>query len=444
MKKLSYILLLLISCNARDSSIEKSKSRPVPESQGRKTYYFSTTDGDDSRTSTQAQNAATPWKTLSKLNSFFSSLNAGDSVLFKKGDVFVGKFTVSKSGSIGSPITIASYATGNAPVFQYNVGAAGTTPINQRNIIYGSSRNYITIDGIKFTDTTQSISTIHTATTANTGYAVDIVGSNNNFKNLDISLVGIGIEMDGNNNVVTNCIIYDLGGVRNNANDQTNYGANAILFNGSGNNISNNTFKNCWRTDLTFSYDGGALEIYGATNNTVASSNTVINCFGFCEMGSNNSADVSDNNLFSRNLLIQNGGRVFTLHNGGDGGSMHISNLKLQNCDIVEVYAPVFGVSSRCFSSSAPLAANTFFSDKNIMWIDVNILIAKNTFTSGFIHTNNAYRRTQGTLGFTLSGSEIDDSNMILFSSTSGDPATWDYHLDANSPAVALGAGIYN
>ena len=74
-------------------------------------YYFSSVSGDDSRTSAQAQNSSTPWKTLSKLNSFFASLSTGDSVLFKAGDTFTGSITVNKAGVI-----IGRYGTGADPV----------------------------------------------------------------------------------------------------------------------------------------------------------------------------------------------------------------------------------------------------------------------------------------------------------------------------------------
>lgn len=61
-------------------------------------YYFSTTDGDDSRSSVQAQSQLTPWKTLIKLNSIMATLVSGDSVLFKRGDIFQGFITANKSG----------------------------------------------------------------------------------------------------------------------------------------------------------------------------------------------------------------------------------------------------------------------------------------------------------------------------------------------------------
>ena len=85
-----------------------------------KNYYFSSSSGNDSYTSLQAQNPLTPWQTLGKLNSFFNSLKPGDSVLLKRGDVFVGNIYAepypSLGGSLGYPIVIGAYGTGANPV----------------------------------------------------------------------------------------------------------------------------------------------------------------------------------------------------------------------------------------------------------------------------------------------------------------------------------------
>ena len=79
-------------------------------------YYFSSVSGDDSRTAVQAKSPSSPWKSLSKLNAFFSTLQPGDSVLFKRGETFYGSLTISRSGAAGSPIVIGAYGTGNRPV----------------------------------------------------------------------------------------------------------------------------------------------------------------------------------------------------------------------------------------------------------------------------------------------------------------------------------------
>ena len=54
------------------------------------TYYFSSSEGNDSRTAAQAQNESTPWKSIDKLNSIIGSLSPGDRVLFKRGETFYG------------------------------------------------------------------------------------------------------------------------------------------------------------------------------------------------------------------------------------------------------------------------------------------------------------------------------------------------------------------
>lgn len=80
------------------------------------TYYLSAKSGDDSRSVKEAQDPSTPWKTLSKLNSFFKNLRPGDAVLLKRGETFYGNINVASSGSTGSPIVIGAYGSGDKPV----------------------------------------------------------------------------------------------------------------------------------------------------------------------------------------------------------------------------------------------------------------------------------------------------------------------------------------
>src|SRR5450759_37267 len=75
-------------------------------------YYFSVT-GNDANNGTST---STPWQTISKFNSVFSSRSPGDSLLFKRGDTFYGSITISRSGTSGLPIVIGAYGTGSKPV----------------------------------------------------------------------------------------------------------------------------------------------------------------------------------------------------------------------------------------------------------------------------------------------------------------------------------------
>ncbi len=79
-------------------------------------YYFSSSSGNDSYSSAQAQNQATPWNSLAKLNSIFPSLNPGDNIYLKRGDVFYGYIVVTKSGTSAATIDIGAYGVGNKPL----------------------------------------------------------------------------------------------------------------------------------------------------------------------------------------------------------------------------------------------------------------------------------------------------------------------------------------
>ena len=92
-------------------------------------YYFSTSKGDDSRNSDQAQNPKTPWRTIARLNSFFSSLKAGDSVLFNRGEIFHGAINAKKSGTPSLPIVLSCYGTGDNPVISALAALSAWAPL---------------------------------------------------------------------------------------------------------------------------------------------------------------------------------------------------------------------------------------------------------------------------------------------------------------------------
>ena len=83
---------------------------------GQTNYYLSSSNGDDSRSNSQAQNKATPWRTITKLNSSFGIISPGDSILFKRGDTFYGSLVINKSGTKGKPVVISAYGAGPKPV----------------------------------------------------------------------------------------------------------------------------------------------------------------------------------------------------------------------------------------------------------------------------------------------------------------------------------------
>jgi parallel beta-helix repeat protein len=86
------------------------------------TYYVSFSGGSDSATAVQAQNQATPWKTIAKINA--QAFAPGDTILFKRGDSWEGGVTVSSSGTSGNPITYSAYGTGENPKIKGTVRVA--------------------------------------------------------------------------------------------------------------------------------------------------------------------------------------------------------------------------------------------------------------------------------------------------------------------------------
>jgi hypothetical protein len=142
-----------------------------------KNYYFSSTAGNDSYTTTQAQNPSTPWRSITKLNTVFSILVGGDSILFKRGEIFYGTIAVTSSGLINKNIIISAYGAGALPVISglstvsnwsadaitgiYKAVATGVPIVSGR----GTALNIVTIN-----NQVQQLGRYPNANAANGGY----------------------------------------------------------------------------------------------------------------------------------------------------------------------------------------------------------------------------------------------------------------------------------
>lgn len=81
------------------------------------TYYVSSSEGDDSN---DGLTDLTPWRTVQKVSETIFA--PGDSVLFKRGDVWYGTFRpIAHFGSTGAPVTYGAYGTGDKPQLRNSI-----------------------------------------------------------------------------------------------------------------------------------------------------------------------------------------------------------------------------------------------------------------------------------------------------------------------------------
>jgi hypothetical protein len=111
------------------------------QSYAQKNYYFSSSSGNDLNVGSEAS----PFQTISKLNSLV--LVAGDKILFKKGDTFIGQIIVSYSGTNGFPIVYDSYGVGELPLLTASNGNNGVPdPLSTIKII---GKQYLEFKNLK-------------------------------------------------------------------------------------------------------------------------------------------------------------------------------------------------------------------------------------------------------------------------------------------------------
>jgi len=382
---------------------------------------------------------AKPWKNTATVNSEQWRFVGGDTIFFKRGQTFTGKLDIWTSGTAAASIVFMPYGAGAVPIMQYALPDA-TSPI-ARQIIVTSNSNYLVFDGFVLVDPT--ISTTDHTILANIGRGVYLYQSSNiTVKNLNISLVGIGVTIEGNNNLVTNCTISNLREIVNTASPTNDdFGAEGILITGSNNRILSNSITECWAPSSDYTCDGGAMEIDGGSSNNQVLYNTTINNDGFIQINTTGSTATASNNMIAYNLLINNG-RVFWFN---FWGTLTVQNFQFFNNDIIETvmqhsnYPYMFGCDA------APSNADALILKNNVFWINTPVDLTYTT-TKPFngpqmAHKNNLYHLSGGSLGYTIDASEtmLAAATVVFNNTTNVNPALWDYHVSVTSPAYNYG-----
>jgi parallel beta-helix repeat protein len=140
------------------------------------TYYVDSVGGLDSNSGTDS---GYPWQTVAKVNA--SSFNPGDSVLFKRGDVWREELTVSSSGTAGNLITFGAYGSGAMPIIngtnivtRWSQSTSGVTEIQSSTS--NSTRSFR--DSLSHTWLAQGFTVGATGwNLATTAFSLDKVGS---------------------------------------------------------------------------------------------------------------------------------------------------------------------------------------------------------------------------------------------------------------------------
>ena len=375
-----------------------------------------------------------PWKSISEFNASASNLLPGDTVFFKRGQTYSGRLSINKSGTSTSPIVYTNYGTGELPEFNNSIS----------DVIYIYNKQYIIIDGIKIID--RSISETDHTVQAKIRYAITLENSPYcTITNCDISRVGVGIAVQAGSNytTITNNYIHNMRMVRNtptSVNPDDDYGANPMVIGSSNNVINKNRFEDCWALSYDYGYDGGAVEFFGASmNNNSVMYNTAINCNGFLEIGSHVNG-TANNNIIAYNKIINCG--IIGVYQNGSTFSVTVNNLQYYNNTIIETIKQ-FSQPTVLFWMAGTGTPGMVIVKNNIFWLSSGVNLVNSKFGNGqMIHTNNIYRMSSGSLGFSLHSSELLNNSINLFTNSTGDVKQWDLSPISTSPAINFGAAV--
>ena len=352
-------------------------------------FYFSSSTGNDSYTTTQAQNTTTPWKTLQKLQIFGNNgAAAGDTFLFKRGDLFdngyngtMGNFGSMKwwsisgytcpSGTPTNPIVFTSYGDPSRPKPNFLFPFPSTSVHNNRYVLSFEGISNVVIDGLQFNDfrfsDTAKVTTAYTSSALLLGeYGAINTVSNFKVTNCIFNRVGYAMLSAGRNFEISYNIATNLKSVGDTSGG-TDIGADFMVAFGPRYRIHHNFVSGCWyyTSGTGGGKGGGVFEVGDNFDSSFIGYNTFIDNDRCFEGGSIFDPNVGCNeDTIAYNKFINNGG-VSYLHQGDVFGGKN-SNWHFWNNVIVEnAYSrfsgPNFGSNVAAFDTDTSGNINVIY-----------------------------------------------------------------------------------
>jgi len=405
--------------------------------------FYVSQSGNDTYTTTQAQNPSTPWQTLSKVR---NTIVNGDTVLFAKGSKFSG--TMSLSGK--SNIYFGVYGTGANPLFWGTGSTLGT-------LFTLNSCTNITFYGWTISDTTISATDRYIQAKIQNVFALYQGCTGVVIRKCKMDRTGYGVYFPpGNNsNTVDSCDIGNLRMIRNtptSVNPDDDYGGVPVQLSSSNNIVTSNYFHDCYAASYDYTFDGGGVEFFeegSIIENNIIAYNTFYDCNGIFEFGSTN--DGVANNLIQNNKIyynkIINNNTVVYINNNGQYKTA-VRNLQFYNNVMLQTVPNTnpSGSSGIMFSlATSDATAGIIVLKNNIIQVSNGLSLTRSGQLNGtnLTHTNNIYKLSNGSVtNFTLDGTEISTSGTIWVNTSDANPLNWDYRLTSTSPAINTGVNI--
>ena len=341
-------------------------------------FYFSTS-GSDSYTTTQAQNSATPWQTLKKVQDLSRSLTftAGDTLAFKCGDMFANGYDVSfgsmkwwnkpyaglaaPSGTAGHPIVFMSYGTGNKPNFLFPLPetCCTTSPNSKtKHAMSFEGVSYLEFRDLQFNDTrfsyTDKVSTAYTIAGLQIGEFGTLVdpfrasADHIMVDNCYFANIGYGVACAGHYQTIQNCTFENFKSAGDTS-GMTDIGSDAFYSEGWYNGLlKNNIFKGSWSYTNSSGTGGGKvgghIEVLNQFDDNLIIYNTFIDSDGHMEFGSNLGSTFGANrDTFAYNKFI-NGSIIAYYHIGDAFGGTSSNQHYWNNVFVENDYSRMSGV----------------------------------------------------------------------------------------------------